>query len=143
MEHVLVRDVLDRRSQQLWLSPARTSPREARKFVRAVCEDWGIDEALCGEALVVVSEFVTNAVIRAQTPCVVRVARAGVGLRIDVDDNCSCPMPIPGRGPVDSAGPRSIGLRLVGGLTAAWGVADRDPGKSVWAVLVTDPAWTS
>jgi anti-sigma regulatory factor (Ser/Thr protein kinase) len=139
----LVSDVLDGGSQLLWLPPERTSPREARAFVRAVCQDWGIDETLCADALVVVTELVTNAVLRAQTPCVVRVARAGSGLRIDVEDECPSPMPIPGRGPVDPAGPRAVGLRLVGGMTAAWGVADRAPGKLVWAVLVTDPAWTS
>jgi hypothetical protein len=59
-------------------------------------------------------------VVRARTPCVVRVAPAGAGLRIDVEDDCPCPMPIPGRGPVDLACPRAVGLRLVGGLTAAW-----------------------
>jgi hypothetical protein len=136
----LVRDIRGRRGHQLWLPPARTSPRRAREFVRAVCVDWGIDETRCGGALVVITELVTNAAVRARTSCVVRIARAGVGLRIDVEDSSPRPMPIPGRGPVDLAGPRALGLRLVGGLTAVWGVVDRAPGKLVWAVLAPDPA---
>ncbi|WP_147259061.1 ATP-binding protein [Pseudonocardia hierapolitana] len=132
--------VRDRVSRWLWLPPARTSPREARGFMRAVCEDWGIDETIISDALVVVTQLVTCAVVRAQAPCVVRVARAGAGLRIDVNDDCPCPMPIPGRGPVDLAGPCAVGIRLVDGLTAAWGVTDRGPGKSVWAVVKADPA---
>jgi hypothetical protein len=137
---VFVRDVLEGRRQQLWLPPERTSPREAREFVRAVCEAWGIDETRSGGALVVVTELVTNAAVRARTASVVRVARAGVSLRIDVEDSSPRPMPIPGRGPVDLSGPRGLGLQLVGGLTAAWGVADRAPGKLVWAILAPDPA---
>ncbi len=104
--------------------------------MRAVCEDWGIDEKLSDDALVVVTELATIAVVRARTPCVVRVAPAGAGLRIDVEDDCPCPMPIPGRGPVDLACPRVVGLRLVGGLTAAWVWQIGAPGKLVWAVLV-------
>jgi hypothetical protein len=110
----------------VWLPSERRSPREARELVRAVCEDWGIDETISDDAFVVVTELVTNAVVRARTPCVVRVAPAGAGLRIDVEDDCPCPMPIPGRGPVDLAGPVRSG-----------------PGKLVWAVLVTDPASSS
>jgi hypothetical protein len=52
----------------VWLPSERTSPREARELVRAVCEDWGIDETISDDAFVVVTELVTNAVVRARTP---------------------------------------------------------------------------
>jgi anti-sigma regulatory factor (Ser/Thr protein kinase) len=125
----------DEGSRWLWLPPVRTSPREARELVRAVCTGWGVDAAVASDAMIVVTVLVTNAVVHARTPCVVRVARAGTDLRIEVNDECSHSLPIPGRGPVDLAGPRAVGIRLVNRLAAAWGVTDRAPGKAVWAVL--------
>jgi anti-sigma regulatory factor (Ser/Thr protein kinase) len=135
---VVVPQAYDEGSRWLWLPPVRTSPREARELVRAVCTSWGVDEAIASDALIVVTVLVTNVVVHARTPCIVRVARAGTDLRIDVSDECPHPLPIPGRGPVDLAGPRAVGMRLVNRLAAAWGVTDRAPGKAVWAVLRTD-----
>jgi hypothetical protein len=58
-------------------------------------------------------------------------------LHISVHDHRPDPHWLPRPGVRDTHG---YGLLIVEGLSRHWGVTPRDDGKSVWAVLDTDPA---
>lgn len=127
------------------------APGAARRFLRAALTGWEglagpdtITERLCDDALVVVSELVTNAVVHAGTDvdlvCRLEDARdEPTGLVVEVsdrhpsrvvrDDGTGHPYGIPEYG---------RGLRLVSTLTTAWGITYRTGAKTVWARLALD-----
>ncbi|MEU9064261.1 ATP-binding protein [Streptomyces sp. NPDC048430] len=103
----------------------------ARQFVREALLDWACEVDL-DDVLLCVSELATNALVHGVPPG--RGFRVqltwGSVLRIEVHDS--------GGGVVQgSAHPVPLaeygrGLALVGALADAWGVGERDPGKTVW-----------
>ncbi|MFF1809087.1 SpoIIE family protein phosphatase [Streptomyces sp. NPDC058251] len=127
------------------------APGAARRFVRGVLAEWVeralpvaevIDDRLTDDAVVVVSELVTNAVVHAGTdvellchldspddgppgPLVVEVSdhHPARGVR---DDSVERPYGTPEYG---------RGLRLVAALSEAWGITYRPGVKTVWARL--------
>ncbi|HTT53642.1 MAG TPA: ATP-binding protein [Streptosporangiaceae bacterium] len=110
----------------------------ARQAVRVAVADWRL-AYLADEALLLVSELVTNAIQHAgpDTPTtVLRLEYAGAWLRIEVHDRCPHqPRPrIPGS--LDESG---FGLVLVDALAAKWGVQRTGAGKAVWAELDARP----
>ena len=106
--------------------------RQARAFVRqALGPDVGED--VLQDALLVVSELVTNCVRHAGTPSEleVRVGPHTVEVRLSDRDHrlpvcrdVSADLPTGGRG-----------LHLLGALTQCWGTDRRPDGKTVWAHL--------
>lgn len=131
----------------------------ARRFVRAALTEWAgmaepdtFTERLADDALVVVSELVTNAVVHAGTDIELSCRLKGAeddppGLVVEVcdhhpsravrDDGAEHPerpygygMPEYGRG-----------LRLVSSLATAWGITYRTGTKTVWARLPLDGAF--
>jgi DNA-binding NarL/FixJ family response regulator len=110
-----------------------SSAREARTFTRSVLEEWQVSEVL-DDALLVVSEMVTNAVTHANSDCELRLALSPVVVRVEVIDR--------GGGTPDPMPPSSTrnsgrGLHLIAALTAAWGVEpEAEGGKTVWAELL-------
>lgn len=133
------------------------APGAARDLVRAALAEWArlglhgaesLPERLVDDAMVVVSELVTNAVVHAGTdvelacrleaPEEGEEAEEGVGvaLVVEVSDHH------PSRAPRDGGAelPYDIpeygrGLRLVSVLSEAWGVTYRTGTKTVWARL--------
>ncbi|MET9824755.1 SpoIIE family protein phosphatase [Streptomyces sp. NPDC006349] len=122
------------------------APGAARAMVRAALADWSalglpgteqLTEHLAGDALVVVSELVTNAVVHAGTDVEVglQVEESGT-LVVEVADQHPCRAPRGG----DHETPHEPaeygrGLRLVAALAEAWGVTYRPGTKTVWARL--------
>jgi signal transduction histidine kinase len=116
------------------LAPHPLAPTAARQLVEAACRAWRLPLVL-DNALVVMSELVSNAVEHAGTELDVTVTRHGDLVRLSVRDRTQDPplvMP-----PVDVAGvaQRGRGLAVVGAFSLSWGYAPAVDGKSVWALV--------
>jgi anti-sigma regulatory factor (Ser/Thr protein kinase) len=104
----------------------------ARRFVAHHSDAWGYDE-IVDDALVVVSELVTNAIVHARSACDLRLRESDRILRIEVTDG--------GRGSPELQRPAAHaehgrGLLLVSAMCEAWGVDTLTDGrKMVWAEL--------
>jgi anti-sigma regulatory factor (Ser/Thr protein kinase)/anti-anti-sigma regulatory factor len=120
----------------LRLGPTPDAPSAARRRLAEACAEWGIPDMI-ENAVIVVSELVSNAVQHAGTDIVVRAARRGDYLHVSVrDDDPTPPMaPDATAGPGSPLDERGRGLRLVGVHTAAWGSHVSADGKTVWATL--------
>jgi two-component sensor histidine kinase len=134
-------DGSDRVSQRWQLTPDPGSARVARRLIHSVCDDWAVHDQTCHDALVVVTELVTNVVEHAGTECQLTVSIGDEGLRIEVRDfDQSRP---PRLRPSSIWPARGHGLRVVALLSSQWGVTELDDGKSLWAVLpITTPPQT-
>ncbi|MET9729466.1 SpoIIE family protein phosphatase [Streptomyces sp. NPDC006458] len=124
------------------------APAAARGLARGAFRQWtelgvpGADllgERLAGDALVVVSELVTNAVVHAGTDVELacRLEPDSAALVVEVSDRH------PARPPADVPGDGQEygrGLRLVAGLAESWGVTYRRGAKTVWARLGAEDA---
>jgi anti-sigma regulatory factor (Ser/Thr protein kinase) len=107
------------------------APAWARGTVRRAAEDWGLDDDLCGVAMLVATELVTNAVEHARTPSVLSVGLDRSGLHVAVRDEAPGPV-VPSPRPGPGGG---YGLHVVERLSRKWGVTPHSDGKTVWAVL--------
>jgi CheY-like chemotaxis protein len=109
-----------------------TSASKARRLVGEWCRDSGLD-SIVDDAMLVVSELVTNAVLHARSEPELRLIPGVGALRIEVfDDGESAPDPQLA-GDDDEHG---RGLLLIAVLSAAWGTeAAPDGRKVVWADL--------
>jgi len=110
----------------------------ARQTTREAVAAWRL-AGLADEAVLLVSELVTNAIQHAGadgSPTVLRLEFDGDWLRIEVHDaSPHVPQPrVPDR--LDESG---FGLMLVDELAAKWGVQHTAAGKAVWAELDTRP----
>lgn len=103
----------------------------ARQFTQDRLAGWGADD-VAENAVLVVSELVTNAITHGGSTCRV-VLRWGDGsLRIEVFDF--------GTGTPEPQAPSTVrpggrGLMIVSSLATAWGIDPSDEGKVVWAEL--------
>jgi anti-sigma regulatory factor (Ser/Thr protein kinase) len=114
-------------------SSGQDAPGRARRFVVAALRRWGLDDALVGEAALVLSELATNAVLHAGSPFSIAVTSRESRLRISVQDTCP-------RRPVEDSGGSLLarfghGLGIIDELCIDWGVEDVRGGKIVWAEL--------
>ena len=116
-------------------SPAVVS--DARAMAAGALLAWACPEPVIEDAVVVISELVTNAVLHAAPPVRLRLALAsppeGRTVRIEVTDGSVLPPEV--RSPSTSA-PGGRGLRIVDALTARHGVLLSTDGKTVWAELL-------
>lgn len=128
------------------LSGSPLAPGSARGLVRAALREWAelglpgtekLTDRLADDAMVVVSELVTNAVVHAGTD---------VELVCRLEDTDSIVVEVadhhPSRAPRDNSAEPAYetpefgrGLRLVSTLAEAWGVTYRTGVKTVWARL--------
>lgn len=110
---------------------------QARERVQGRLHSWGLPEDLGFTAQLVVSEFVTNALVHtesARISCRLRVCSER--LRIEVVDEGGCPSQVKPR----EAGWGDVngrGLQLVGAVAEQWGVQSGGTcaGRTVWAEL--------
>jgi anti-sigma regulatory factor (Ser/Thr protein kinase) len=88
----------------------------ARALVREVCAAWGRWDVV-DEAVLVVSELVSNAVDHARSASWVMLSLDGRGLTIAVRDSCVCEPPRPQL--LKPAGTRGRGLFIVSAVSSA------------------------
>lgn len=117
---------------ELRLAERNTSAALARQFTRATLAGWRCVVSH-DDAVLVVSELVTNALLHGHGTPVVRLANDGGRLRIEVCDDSPL-LPVSHRVTRTSG----LGLRVVEQLSAAWGASRRGRGKVVWCELATD-----
>ncbi|MEU6198258.1 SpoIIE family protein phosphatase [Streptomyces sp. NPDC047061] len=121
------------RDTATWHLPARDdTPARARSLTAPLLRRWHIGEQVRDNALLVISELVTNAVRFGAGPVTVRLVRAGSRLTCEVGDTGNG-RPRPHQG--DLLEDTGRGLHVVHKLTTRWGVRWTDTGKAVWAEL--------
>ena len=113
-------------------SPTVAAVARARGFVREFLETVPRHAALVPDALVVVSELATNAVMHARSGFEVSLSSSAHVLRIVVRDASST---LPVRRTPDRAAEGGRGLTLIAAMAERWGTEITDSGKVVWAEL--------
>jgi anti-sigma regulatory factor (Ser/Thr protein kinase) len=113
------------------LPVSHEAPARARRFLKtAACPEH--HSALLDDAMVLVSELVTNSVLHGGPPLVVAVDCDGAFLQVRVRDG-SPSLPTPrAAGQADENG---RGLALVAAMSHEWGVQPDTDGKLVWFML--------
>jgi anti-sigma regulatory factor (Ser/Thr protein kinase) len=115
----------------LTLPPSAGSIRAARQHVSRTLED-GVPSGVVDDAVLLVSELATNAVVHARTRFTVIVGVGSECVRIEVHDG-SPSRPV-ARNPEPLA-PNGRGLQIVGNTADRWGTDALLSGKSVWFEL--------
>lgn len=128
------------RSGVFGLPAVSASAGEARRTVRELLDEWGVDAELREDVLLITSELVTNVLTHTTSEWIVcRLHMTGQRLRLEVEDqNSGHALPSRRRpGPDDQNG---RGLMLVGMLSGDWGVRDtpQRSGRVVWAELPSE-----
>ncbi|MEU2787500.1 SpoIIE family protein phosphatase [Streptomyces sp. NPDC007100] len=124
----------------------------ARRFVRTVLADWrtrflpGADtlgDRLTDEAVLLVSELVTNVVVHAGTAvellCRLEHDGARAAVVVEVSDHHPA-RAVRGRQAASPSGSRGHGLQLVGAVAESWGITYRRDRKTVWFRLQSGTA---
>lgn len=118
-----------RAQRELPVSPA--APAIARDFLRAsTCV--AHHSAVVDDAVLLVSELVTNSVLHGGPPVVVAVDCDGDALQVRVRDGSS-ELPAPRH--ALQADENGRGLALVANLSSSWGVDPVPDGKHVWFMI--------
>jgi anti-sigma regulatory factor (Ser/Thr protein kinase) len=114
----------------------------ARSKVRSLLGAWEIPPEMCDDALLVISELVTNGIAHSGSEYLVcRLRRDAARLHIEVEDQAgSGTLPTRQSPSHDDQGGR--GLLLVSALTSNWGIRTHayGAGRIVWAELPESPA---
>ncbi|WP_369147764.1 ATP-binding protein [Streptomyces sp. R44] len=109
--------------------------RECRDLARQALTDWfgaagDPGQTAADDALLLVSEVVTNALTHGGVPYEMRLDRSEGRLWVEVSDT-STARPRP-HGRHHASHPSGHGLYLLGRLAASWGCVPRAGGKAVW-----------
>jgi sigma-B regulation protein RsbU (phosphoserine phosphatase) len=119
-------------SEVLQLQPGVQAPAQARHWLADVCQDRGCQD-LAPDALILVSELTTNAVLHAGTGCCVEADFDDLALMVRVSDETPVDLTVEGTA---ITGERGRGLDAIAN---AWGVTVTATGKSVWFALWPTP----
>lgn len=120
---------------EILLPMSSTSPSAAREFAKqSGCQEHALD--MLDDALLLISELVTNSVLHGGPPIVLAVDCDGDGLHVRVRDGSPA---MPQGRPADDGAENGRGLTLVELLTDTWGVEpvadEHGTGKQVWFEL--------
>lgn len=108
--------------------PESSSPRLARVWAFERLRAWAPGRN-SDEAVLLVSELVTNSVIHAGTSLTVEVGLDQDCLHVEVSDG-DPHLPVASTPPIDA--PSGRGLMLVSAISDAWGTRPEPDGKVVW-----------
>ncbi|MFD8147572.1 ATP-binding protein [Streptomyces sp. NPDC059708] len=123
-------------------SSTERGARLARHLLLRHLESRGLPHggAVSDRVGLVVAELAANAVRHGRLPgrdFEVRVTELDQAFRVEVSDARSETKPVVRTVGGEAGG---FGLRLVDALSAAWGVSERSPGKTVWAEILKSGA---
>ena len=113
------------------LPAVASSVPEGRAFLHQALVCWDCAPA-ADNALLLLSEILTNAVVHAEGPLGVHLSRTATDLTVEVSDR-SPQLPQPRLATADDESGR--GLLLVRALADNWGVRPTDEGKTTWFTL--------
>ncbi len=117
--------------QERELPVSREAPALAREFLRSsTCAEH--HSAVVDDAVLMVSELVTNSVLHGGPPVVVAVDCLEDSLQVRVRDGSS---ELPAPRDAQQTDENGRGLALVAEMSADWGVDPVEDGKHVWFVL--------
>lgn len=121
---------------QLLLPMQPTAPAMARAFAReSGCTQHALE--VLDDALLLISELVTNSVLHGGPPIMIAIDCDGAGLHVRVRDGSTAAPTTPQTAEHDAENGR--GLTLVQLISDTWGVQpvadDHGPGKEVWFEL--------
>ena len=122
------------RSERAALPFSATSPAHGRRFTADVCARWGVPVAATDDAVLAVSELLTNAYLHGRSASVLTAALTGRVLRTEVADDSPL-LPTRRQSSVEASCGR--GLLLVEALTSRWGWTQTETGKVVWFEIDT------
>jgi anti-sigma regulatory factor (Ser/Thr protein kinase) len=113
------------------LPVSREAPALAREFLRgSTCAEHHSE--VVDDAVLLVSELVTNSVLHGGPPVVVAVDCDEATLQVRVRDGSSS---LPAPREAASGDENGRGLALVAEMSADWGVDTEEDGKHVWFVI--------
>jgi signal transduction histidine kinase/DNA-binding response OmpR family regulator len=105
---------------------------QARSFARDTLGEWALPASLTRDAVLLVSEMVTNAIVHGRGPIQLRLRRAREHFLIEVEDTATA---IPRKLRPTSNDVHGRGLQLVAMMADEWGTRPIRDGKSVWCAL--------
>jgi anti-sigma regulatory factor (Ser/Thr protein kinase) len=132
---VVVRDSGVHRMASVLVPPHAIAVRGARLWVRGQLESWGLDEGVVADAVMCVSELVTNVGLHAGTSARVTMELAD-RLLVTVEDTGT--WSTPRAGPEDHSASQGRGLALVAAVSDAMGHARGVGGSTVWFEIALD-----
>jgi PAS domain S-box-containing protein len=105
---------------------------QGRAFLRRALVSWQCADRVADDALLLLSETLTNAVQHGEGPIALRLHRTATDLTVEVGDRSpQLPQPRPAERDEESG----RGLLLVRTLADGWGVRPTDEGKTTWFTL--------
>jgi sigma-B regulation protein RsbU (phosphoserine phosphatase) len=110
------------------------SPTTARRVVQEALVEAGL-EVMLDDALLLVTELVTNAVVHAGTDVELSIDIGPGHARIEVVDHGPGALPLQGADPSDGTREGGRGMFLLDALAQEWGTRHFPGGKSVWFEL--------
>jgi anti-sigma regulatory factor (Ser/Thr protein kinase) len=116
---------------RLALLPVPASAGAGRRAVSEVLTDWGVPPDTVGDAVLVVSELVTNAVLHAPAddPLTLDLSVNDRVLRVALSDSSSA---APRRRSPSGHDEGGRGIGILDTLASRWGVIARRGGKALW-----------
>ena len=104
----------------------------ARTFAAGTLRDWAVNDSVGPDAVLIVSELVTNAIRHGSPPIELRLRRDAHHLIIDVHDT---ERSTPRRQHATPDDDHGRGLEIVAALAESWGTRITHDGKSVWCTI--------
>jgi anti-sigma regulatory factor (Ser/Thr protein kinase) len=105
---------------------------QARSFTRGTLDTWALPTSLARDAILLVSEMVTNAIVHGRAPIHLRLRHAREHLLVEVDDTATA---VPRKLRPTANDVHGRGLQLVAMMADEWGTRPIHDGKSVWCAL--------